>query len=156
MLRPSATVELIMQDASGSKSAVTLFASSELAVSTIAANAEAFAAILAPLTGCVLVGERIRYKTAYEAGIVPDGPNLCSHAGVLFFSTEDSESATLINIPGISDDVFITDGPGAGAIIDLTNANISDLVTAVLDAGFCTPFAVPLLDVSTGYLQSRL
>lgn len=156
MLKPSAIVELVLRDETGTQAALTLFTPSSLTVDTIAANAEAFAAIVLPLTRCSLVAIRVRYVAITDPPAEADGPSRTSHALALFFAVDGSASGGLVTVPGINDSVFVSSGPGAGAVLDLTNADVSALVSAILDAGFCTPFAVPFLDVSGGYLQSRV
>lgn len=156
MLQPSAVVELIWQDASGSTSTTTVFAASSLTVADIDASASALASLIVPLTDCVLIGQRIKYKTAYEVHTDPDSDTPVSHAMALFFTAGGDTSAGVLTVPSINDGVFVTDGPGAGAVVDLGNADVSSLVTTVLDSGICNPFAVPFDDVFSGYLQSRV
>lgn len=156
MLQPSATVELIWQDETGSRATSTLWAPSGLAVSVIEADALAFASIVEPLSGCSLVGIRIKYRTAFEPGIMADGPNPTTRAGVFLFTDDSGDVNGIATVPGIADDVLATDGPGAGILIDVTNESVSDFVTAVLDAGLCNPFAVPFVDLRIAYRQSRV
>lgn len=156
MLKPCAIVELIWQDASGSRSATTMFAPSSLAVATIDADASALASILVSLTGCTLVAQRIKYVSVSEDRVAPNGLGLISHAGMLFFAIDGSASGGSIVVPAIVDTAFVADGPGAGAVLDLENEDVSSLITATLDSGICNPFGVPFLDCTGGYLQSRL
>lgn len=156
MLHPSAVVELIMRDASGDNSAITVFAPSSLAHATIAANAEAFAAIAVPLSGCSLVGIRIKYRSGQAVRVEASGDTPITRTGALFFRDDSGDVAGVVLVHALVDSALVASGPGAGVLIDLTNEAVSDLISAVLDAGLTNPFAVPFVDVHSAYLQSRI
>lgn len=156
MLQPSAVVELIWQDASGSTAALTVFALSSFTVAEIDASASALASLVAPLTDCVLVGQRIRYKTAHEEHAMPDFSTPVTRAGVLFFSTDGVEVGGLVNVPAIADDYLIDVGPGADAVIDIEDVDIVALVDAMMELPCCNPFGDEFTALLSGYVQSRL
>lgn len=156
MLKPSAIVELVWQDASGSTTATTLSAPSDLSVADIDASASALASLLIPMTRCSLIKQRIRYKWVPEERPVPAGDTPIHNAGAFFFSTGTATPDTMIAVPSIKDSLFVVAGPGAGVRIDLENADVIALVAAVLDLGGTNPFGDAIELLFAAYLQSRI
>jgi len=156
VLKPTAVVELVWQDASGSVAAQTLFAPSSLTVSEIDAMASALASISAPLTGCVLLKQRIKYV------VVPDEPNVTSggapivHTGAFFFETTEPLPDGIILVHSVKDSIFQSSGPGAGYIVDSTNSDVIAFIDAVLSANCTNPFGDALTSFFSAYLQSRV
>ena len=156
MLKPVATVELVMQDDSGSTSAVTLFAPSSATIADIDASITVVASILASLSGAVLITTRIRYKWVPDSPVPAGGSTPITRTGIFFFSTGSSTPDALISIPAIKDSVIETSGPGAGVRIDLSNADVTAFASAVVDNGFSNPFADVFELLFAAYLQSRV
>jgi hypothetical protein len=125
-------------------------------VAELEASAIALASLVAPLTDCTLVGSRIKYRSAFEAPVPASGDTPIAHAGVLFFRDDVGDTSGIVIIPAMNDSALVDAGPGLGLVIDLTNSDVSSLVTAVLDGGVCNPFGVPFVDVLNGYIQSRV
>lgn len=156
MLKPSAVVELVWQDESGSTSATTLFAPSSSTVEDIDAGITVLASFLAPLTGCVLVKQRIKYVSAPFDPVLLTGGSPITKTGLFFFSTGPSTPDASIGIPGIKDSLLITDGPLAGVGIDLTNSDVLSFAASVVDNGFSNPFGDVFVSLFAAYVQSRV
>jgi len=156
VLRPDAIVELVWQDESGSTSATTLHCASSLTVIEIDVAATAVASILASMTGCVLIMQRIRYKTAYEPITLPAISTPITKVGAMFFSTEGDASDALIAIPAIKDAILVEDGPTAMYAIDLTNSDVIAFEDAVTSLPCSNPFGDTVIALVAAYLQSRV
>lgn len=156
MLRPSAVVELVWQDASGSTAATTVWANSSLTVEQIAANAETLAAIVASLTGAVLVRERIQYRSAIGATSPASGAASIKRTGIFFFSTGDDTPLALVSVPAIKDSLLETSGPREGIGIILTDSDVDTFANAVIDSDITNPFADDIIGLPDAYLQSRV
>lgn len=74
--------------------------------------------------------------------------------GALIFSC-DSDELCLAEIRGIKDEFLVTTGPGAGILIDQTNATIADLVAEITSGIWSNPFAFDISTLESAYLQIR-
>lgn len=156
MLKPSAVVELVWQDETGSTAATTIFASSSLTYAEIDANASALASILVPLTGAVLVKQRVKYVSVPEEPVSAGGSNPITRTGIFFFSTGSSTPDALVSVPALADSVVLDAGPLAGVGIDLSNSDVIAFAIAVLAGGFSNPFADVFDSLFAAYIQSRV
>jgi len=156
VLQVTAIVELVWQDASGSQAVTQLRALSSSTVEEIDAFASAAASILVPLTDCVLVGQRIRYKSAFEPVTLPADGSPITKVAVLFFSPGVDFADAVIAIPAAKDSILVADGPTAGYAVDLTNSDVEAFASAVIDGGVSNPFAEVVTALVAGYLQSRV
>lgn len=156
MLKPSAVVELVWQDASGSTSVTTLNAPSSATYADIDADATALASILASLTGATLIKQRIKYVSVPEAPVSASGGASIKRTGVFFFSTGDDTAIALITVHAIKDDIVVDSGTGAGVMIDAGNSDVISFVNAVIDGSVSNPFATDITAFITAYLQSRV
>lgn len=156
MLQVTAVVELVWRDGSGSQAVTQLRAPSSWTVSDIDAFATAAASIFAPLTDCVLVGQRIRYKSALEPVTLPEGGSAITRVAVLFFSPEEDTGYALITIPAAKDSILVASGPTAGYAVDLSNSDVVAFANAVIDNDISNPFADFVTALAAGYLQSRV
>jgi len=156
VLRPDAIVELVWRDESGSTAVTTLHAPSSLTVTEIDASATAVASILASLTDCVLIGQRIRYKTAFEPLPTLANSTPITRVGSFFFSTEGDASYAIITIPAIKDAILVESGPTAGYAINLANSDVIAFKDAVTSLPFSNPFADAVVALLAAYLQSRV
>lgn len=156
MLKPSAVVELVWQDETGSTAMTTTYAPSSWTVSEIDTFAAAFVSILLPLTDSVLIKQRIKYISAPEAPGMASGSNPITHTGLFFFSTGPSTSDGAIAVPGVKDSVVLTSGPCADVCIDLGNSDVIALADAVIAAGMSNPFGDVFDALFAAYVQSRV
>lgn len=156
MLKPSAVVELVWQDETGSNAMTTLYASSGSTVAEIDDLATAISSILASLTDAVLVKQRIKYISVPEAPVAAGGSTPVTRNGIFFFSTGSSTPDALLAIPGIKDSVLVTSGPLEGVGIDLTNSDVIAFRDAVLSLPFSNPFGDEFTSLFAAYLQSRV
>lgn len=156
MLNPSATVELVWQDESGSTAVTQLNCPSSIDNASIAVDAEALAAILAPLTGCTLVKIRVKYRSAFEAPVPASGSTPVTRTGIFFFSTGTTTPDSLVSVPAVKDSIIETTEPGAGVRIDLTNDDVIAFGDAVVSAGMSNPFGDVFELLFAAYIQSRV
>jgi len=156
MLKPSAVVELIWQDATGSTGVTQLNAPSTLDREVIAADAAALAAIVVPLTNCSLIGIRVRYKTEPALPVLLTGGSPITKTGIFFFSTGPSTPDALVSVPALKDSVVLSSGPTAGVGIDLSNTDVMTFASAVVSGGMSNPFADVFTALFAAYIQSRV
>lgn len=150
------SVDLVLMDETGSTGAVSFHLPLGTTVATAVSAANALAAVVLPVSGCVLVRRRIVYK--YKEQPVPSadvGASIVSR-GVFFFDCGTDSPNAVIDIPGIRDEVFITTGAGAGIVIDPTLPSVSDYISAIVDNGASNPFADDVVGFIEAYLQSRV
>jgi len=156
VLKPSAVVELIWQDETGSTASTTLSAPSSLTVSEIASDAEALGAILASLSDATLIKIRIKYVSAPEVPVAASGSTPITRTGIFFFSTGSSTPDSLVSVPAIKDSIVLDSGPAAGVGIDLSNSDVIAFGGAVVDNGISNPFADLFVSLFAAYIQSRV
>lgn len=156
MLVPVAAVELVWQDETGSTSVTTLFAPSSATLADIDAAAMAVASIFAPLTGCVLMKTRIKYKSVPSSPVVAGGSTPITRTGMFFFTTGGDNPDSLVSVPSLKDSVILTTEPFAGIGIDLSNSDVLSFRDAVLSLPFSNPFGDEFVTLIAAYLQSRV
>lgn len=156
MLKPTATVELVMRDETGSTSALTLFAPVSKTVEEIDAAASAVASILASISGAVLVAQRIKYRNAEETRLIPAGSTPLHERAAFIFETGDFTAYGLITVPSIKDSIMLTDGFGAGYIVDTSLTIVSDFITQVLALPLCSPLGDVAISLVSAYRHSRV
>jgi hypothetical protein len=156
VLTPTAVVELVWQDASGSTAATTYFVLSSSTYAEIDASATAFASILASLTGAVLVKQRIQYKAVPEATSPASSGTTIKRTGIFFFSAGDDTPIALISVPAIKDSKLETSGPREGVGIILSDSDVIAFGDTVIAQGISNPFADIVTGLLDAYLQSRV
>jgi hypothetical protein len=119
------------------------------------AGASALASILAPLTGAVLIRQRIIFKSVAVPQDVADVGSSIKRRGVFYFASDDDMSVTLVEVPGILEEMILTTGNGAGVLIDLSNGYISTLIATIIETPICDPFGVLMGHILAAYRQSR-
>jgi hypothetical protein len=149
-------VELVWQDASGSRAATTYFALSSLTLAEIDASATAFASILASLTGAVLVKQRIQYRAVPDSTSSASGGASIKRTGIFFFSTGEDMPIALISVPAVKDDKLETTGSREGVGIILSDSDVIAFGDAVVEQGISNPFADVTIELLDAYLQSRV
>lgn len=156
MLKPVAVVELVWQDVTGSTAVTTLYQPSSLTYADIDAFATAAASILASLTDCVLIKQRIKYISVADILVAVAGGSPITRTGIFFFSTGTSTPDSLVSIPGIKDSILVTDGPMEGVGIDLSNPDVITFADLVSVNPICSPFGDDFVSLFAAYLQSRV
>jgi hypothetical protein len=149
-------VELVYQDESGSSAALTirLDASSTVAAAVIASAA--LAAVVAPITGAVLVRQRIKYEMRPEAPSLAELGSSIKRQGAFFFDCGSDIPLALVLVPGIRDAILVTTGFDAGISIDVSLTAVTTFVAALLDNGMTNPFGDAASSLSVAYRQSRV
>jgi hypothetical protein len=156
VLKPTAVVELVWQDETGSTAVTTINCLSSATVDEIDADITMLASILVPLTDASLVGQRIRYKVVSDTPVVASGGTSIKRTGVFFFSTDDELPLAVVTVPAVKDSVLAEVGPGAGIIIELGDSDVISFTEAVIDNGISNVFADDITGILTAYLQSRV
>src|SRR4029453_4262028 len=121
VLRPTAVVELVWQDESGSTAVTLLRVPSSSTVEQADVSATALASVLLPLTGAVLVRQRIRYQRSFEVPPPADNSTAIVRAGGFWFDCEGDTPDAIIVVPAITESVILTNEPMAGVGIDPQN-----------------------------------
>ncbi len=148
-------LELQYLDSTGTKGTTTVKYPLGTTYAVIDASASAFASLIAPITGCVLIRQRIIFKATVTPRDVPDTGSLIHNAGVFVFSNGEDNPNTIVSVPGILDAVLVTVGPTAGYEIDDTNSDVDAFLTLVADGIYTNPFADDVVQLEAAYRQSR-
>jgi len=148
-------LELQYVDETGTKGATTVKYPLGTTVAVIDASATALASLIAPITGCVLIRQRILFKAVTNPRDVPDTGSTVKSQGVFIFATSDETPLELIGIPGIEAEVISDVEPGAGVAIDVTNSDIVAFLDACLAGVYSNPFGDAITSLVAAYRQSR-
>lgn len=148
-------LELQYVDEVGTKGATTVKYPLGTTVAFMEAQATALASLIAPITGCVLVRQRIIYRAVTNPRAVPDVGSTVKAQGVFIFSTGDDTPMELIGVPGIEQEVISNVEPGSGVAIDVTNSDVIAFVDSVLAGGFSNPLGNAVVALVAAYRQSR-
>lgn len=148
-------LELQYLDETGSKGATTVKYPVGTTYAVMDAQASALASLIAPITGCVLIRQRIIYKAVATPRDVPDTGSLIHNAGMFIFSTVGGEPYEMIAVPGILEEVLRDDEPFAGVGVDVGNSDVVAFVASVLAASCTNPFGDVIDALVTAYRQSR-
>lgn len=156
MLKPTATIELVLKDETGSSAAVVVNVPSTTSISVMDATATALASIIAPMSDCVLVKMRYCYRSITGADISSAGSTPLTTAGILFLATTSEDHIGLVNIPAIKPSFILTTGDGAGVLMDTANSDLIALVDELVTLNASTPAGDVLDHLLTAYRQSRV
>jgi len=149
-------LELVYMDRTGSTAALTMHIPVDTTETAAFVALDAMRAAVASLTGCALVRARITYKMRVETPAMPDVGASIKRRAVFFLSTPDDGPLALVEIPGVSDSIFISDGCGAGQVVDTLNLDVAAFVAALLDLPATNPFGDEATELMSGNLQSRV
>lgn len=155
MERKLPVLELQYVDSSGTKGATTVRFPLDTTVAFMEAQAIALASLIAPITGCVLIRQRIIYKAVEIPKPDADDGSYIFRSGVLFFDCGTDNPLELITVPALSDAVLLTDGPTADYGIDLTNSDVVAVFDAMLALDCTNVFGDAITELIAGYIQSR-
>lgn len=156
MLKPVATIELVLMDESGSTSAVVVNVPSGTTLAIADASALTLASVVLPMTDCVMVKYRIAWRFQYEDNALPESGAGIAQCGVLIFEGDGGVTAGLVAIPSLKDEKLVTTGTGAGVLIELTDTDVLAMIAGILDAECSNALGVQFVDLQTAYLQSRV
>lgn len=156
MLRPNAVVELVWQDASGSTASTMLNVPSSSTVEDIDAAATAIASIVLPLSGAILIKQRIKFRNEVVPRSEPAGSTPIVRSGVFYFSVDPPSPDGLIFVPSIKESVLSDVEPFAGVGIDRDNSDVIAFVAAVIAGGVTNVFGDAFTALVAAYRQSRV
>jgi hypothetical protein len=120
------------------------------------ASATVLASIVAPMTGCVLVQQQIRFKAVATPKTAAQIGSAIKRCGVFFFENDDGSRQSLVAIPGILSELLMSDGPGAGVLIDISNSDVADFIELYIDGIWTNPFSDNMSRFVAAYRQSRV
>lgn len=156
MLFPAAKIELVYQDETGSRAALTVSVPASSSVATAVSAGSALAAVVAPLTGAVLVNLRISYQMWPETSTPAEDGSSIVRRGVWYFAPLSSGPYELIEVPGIREELFITIEPDTGLIVDSTLAQVIAFNDAITTGIATNVFGDDLDAFIVAYRQSRV
>lgn len=156
MLQPTAMIELVYMDETGSTSAVVVNVPSTSSIAVIDAQATALASLIAPMTDATLIKMRYSYRVKYQANISDAGSNPIVVAGAFFFNTSDDIPMALVIVPSIKSSLFVHIGPTSEYGIDLTNSDVIAFIDALIADNATNPFGDVITSISAAYRQSRV
>jgi hypothetical protein len=145
-----------MRDASGSTAALAIHLKISSTIADIDASASALASIILSITGAVLVRTRVQYRAVNDTPTPAAEGSSIKRCGVFIFDDDTALMQKLIAVPGLLDSTLQSVEPGAGVLIDLTNADISSWLSAIGAAGTVNPFDVICETLIAAYRQSRV
>lgn len=156
MLKPTAVVELVWQDETGSNASTLVQALSSATVSEIDASVTALASVLTPLTGCVLIKQRIKYISKPEIRPTASNSTPIVRAGAFYFDCQLDTPDAIITIPSIKDSIILTAEPLAGVGIDTTNADVIAFIETVIGVNATNQFGDAITALIAAYRVSRV
>jgi hypothetical protein len=156
VLKPTATIELVYADETGSTSAVVVNVPSSSSIAIMDATATALASLIAPMTDAVLVKIRHSYRTVYQADISEAGSNAIVFAGVFIFSDFEGSNLGIVVIPAIKDAFIMTSGNGAGVLINTSDDTVFEFVNHMRTNDYSNPMGDFFFFLKAAYRQSRV
>lgn len=156
MLKPTATIELVYRDETGSTSAVVTNVPVSSSIASLDAVATALASLIAPITDAVLIKVRYSFRAVFEYDISEAGSNPIVFAGLFLFSTTTPSPDDVIIIHGIKDDILLDTGVTADYGVDLTDSRVIAFLDAIIDLGASNPFGDAITDIAAAYRVSRV
>jgi hypothetical protein len=148
-------LELQYVDFTGSKGTVTMRAPLGTTYAEMDASAITLASIIAPVTGCTLIRQRIIFKSVVVPKPATDDSSPIVRSGAFFFASSDDDNQALAIVPGLLEDLYVTTEPGAGVLIDIENADVVAFIATALDVPITDPFGVAMDHIVAAYRQSR-
>ena len=149
-------LELQYVDETGTKGAITVKYPLGTTVAFMDAQATALASLIAPITRCALIRQRIIYKAVETPRSSPDVGSDIKTSGVFIFESEDGESQTLVEVPGILASKIVTSGVGEGVLIDTGDSDIIAFIDEFVAQEMTNTFAVVCAELVAAYRQSRV
>lgn len=153
--RQQPILELQYLDASGSKGTVLMKAPLGTAYEDMDVSAEVLTSIIAPITGAVLIRQRVIFKAIAVPRAAADDSSPILRSGMFFFENDDGTHQTVLQVPSLLDSVLETTEPGAGVLIDTSNSDVVSFVSAALELPIVDPFGNMMASLITAYRQSR-
>lgn len=148
-------LELLYADETGTKGATTVKYPTGTTYAIMDADATALASLIAPLTGCVLIRQRIIFKAVAIPRLEPILGSSVKQSGVFIWNDGTDDNLNLFEVPGILDSILETTGNGAGVLIDLTNSGVVALINEYIASDLTNIFGVVCDTLAAAYRQSR-
>lgn len=126
---PTAQLKFTLRDETGSTSSILIHVPYATLAAVAITAADAIAAVIVAITGCVVLGYSLTYVKSETAPATPADGSRVENKGVFTWRTADGRS-TSFTVPGILEAVLNPDGS-----IDRTNVDIIALVAVVEAVG---------------------
>jgi len=124
-------------------------------VDAIFASGLALAELIAPVTRAELLRVRVIFKAVATPRAAADGDSPIWRSGAFFAQDSTEERKTIFTVPAILDTLLISDGCGAGLIINLLDDDVAEVVNQALALPLTDPFGNEMASVFAAYRQSR-
>ena len=79
----------------------------------------------------------------------------CDRGALFVFSCDTPDTYQTLILPAITDAVLLTEGPGAGLLLDPEAPDVLALVAGLVDTLWCNPFGNVPAELETAYLQLK-
>jgi hypothetical protein len=152
----SPRVDLVLMDETGSTAALSVHLAPGSTVTAADASATALASVVVSITGCVLVKQRIVYKSVVDDPDTAAAGSSIARAGVFYFDTATDQPDAVITVPSIDEATLVATEPGSGVLIDLENANVIAFIDELFAQGVTSQFGDEITAIVTAYRQSRV
>lgn len=151
-----AIVELVWQDISGSTSATVVHLPPSTTYAAADAAATALASVVASMTDCVLVRQRIKYTVVRDPSAAAAIGSSIKRRACFFWTVSDDGPLALIEIPSPKESIFLSSGPTAGYAVDLSNTDVAAFIAEIIGDSASNIFGNDITAIETAYLQSRV
>lgn len=148
-------IDLGLRDGSNSTASVDVWIRPGSAIATAQAGAGVLAARVGALSQAVVFRYSIVYRSVEDPRPEPAFGSQVARAGVFVFAGSEPDTYAVLSVPSIRTDVLMTEGPGAGVLIDLEHPAVIAFQDAIINGIYCNPFGVNLAVLETAYLQWR-
>lgn len=155
MLKPVATIELVLMDSRASIGAVVLNIPASSTVEIGDAQATALASLIAPMSDAVLVRYRICYRFQYDDIGVAESGAAVVNAGAFLLMCDPPAPPAVVIVPAIKDSLLLTDGPTAGYGIDRSNSDVVAFLEQLIAMNVSNTFGDAITAIEAAYRQSR-
>lgn len=148
-------VRLSLRDASGSTAGINAWLQSGTTAPAGASAAAALTGAAGALSGATVEAYHVVYRGVEEPRPEAPGANPVAGAGVFVFSSATPDQYAVVVLPAVRSDLLLTSGPGAGILIDDTNAAVIAFADAMTSGFYCNPFGYGLIGLETAFIQWR-
>ena len=107
------------------------------------------------VSGCVFVRQSVTYPAVELHPAAPDLSASATRVGVLIFETTEPGEYAIIELPGLLDSFLLTEGPGAGLLIDRAALAVQALVDELINGPWFNPFGYKITALDAAFLQIR-
>lgn len=148
--------ELQYVDETNSKGALQVKMPLGISVEDGDANATALASLIAPITSCTLVRQRIIYKAFSPTREAASPASSVTFTGVFIFTNATEDKYAIIAVPGILYSKLIPNDIGQRVLIDTEDDDIAAFIALIISLGMTNVFGDVCDTLVAAYRQSRV